>query len=32
MVINVFMKMEAEADTWPRELESIEKNPMGFYN
>lgn len=29
MVINMFMKMEAEAETFPRELESIEKNLMG---
>lgn len=30
MVINMFMKMEAEAETFPRELESIEKNLMGL--
>lgn len=30
MVINMFMKMEAEAETLPRELESIGKNPMGI--
>lgn len=29
MVIDMFMKMEAEAETLPRELESIEENPMG---
>lgn len=29
MVIDMFMKMEAEAETLPRELESIEKNLGG---
>lgn len=29
MVIPMFMKMEAEAETFPRELESMEKNLMG---
>lgn len=29
MVIPMFMKMEAEGETFPRELESMEKNLMG---
>lgn len=30
MVITMFMKMEAEDETFPRELESMEKNLMGI--